>query len=668
MKRLGYHFVMVFAILCGTGAVGAQTTEHFSDETTGAAFFTNSGYTYNLTGGRYVIAHFATYGWTGTATDDDYVDNYGNYPGSAGILGSISRSSNTFRVYSLYVFPGETGDFLANTGTIIIRGKRSSSIQFTHTIASGAINMFGYVDNGWTFVDLSSYSSYEIDQLEFEVTGALRYLAIDAFRHLTLTPEMNVQGNGTTITDGDVTPSSTDHTDFGSAAVTGGTVVRTFTIQNTGTGTLSLTGSSPYVAVVGTNSGDFSVTAIPSNSIAASGSTTFNVTFDPDGSGPRSAGLSIANDDGDENPYIFSIQGTGIPTVFFRNGAAGMLNFVQPGVVPPQENWPLGQFRLNGDATGAILNSVTVTLAGTYDAGDLASNPLQLFASNTNSFAGASPIGSAMADPGSGNDVTFSSLGDAVQSVPRYYWVTADISATATHDDHIHGTVDAAGDVSVSGGTLGTSNYGLLNGGTDASLPVGLVSFSGRVSGRSVILSWVTESETDNLGFILERSEGSSAWVVIASHETHEGLKGQGTTSSRTEYAFTDENVVTGNEYAYRLSDVSASGAVQRYASLSVAVSALPAETEMDKAYPNPFNPATYIAYRLAEDGDVRITVFDAMGRSVRVLHEGRQSAGSYQLYWNGLDASGRMAPSGMYLIRMQAGEVLRVQKVMLAR
>jgi hypothetical protein len=668
MKQVRMNFVMFFAVLCGAGAVGAQTTEHFSDETAGTAFFTNSGYTYNLTGGRFVIIHYATYGWTGTATDDDYVDNYNNYPGSAGVLGSITRSSNSFRVYSLYVFPGETGDYLANTGNIIIRGKRGGSTQFTHTIASGAINMFGYVDNGWTFADLSSYSSYEIDQLEFEVTDALRYLAIDAFRHLTLSPEMNVQGNSTTITDGDATPSAADHTDFGSAAVTGGTVVRTFTVQNTGTGALSLTGSSPYVAVGGTNSADFSVTSTPSTPIAASGSTTFQVTFNPTGSGTRSATLSIANDDSDENPYNFSIQGTGTPGAVFTNGANAGLNFVQPGLVPPKDNWPLGQFSLTGDATGVTLSSVRVTVAGTYDSGDLASNPLQLYASNTNSFSGAAAIGTSQADPGSGNDVTFGSLSDVIPAGTRYYWVTADISATATHDDHIHGTVDAAGDLSVSGGTLGTSNYGLLNAGADASLPVGLVSFSGQVSGRAVILSWVTESETDNLGFILERSEGASPWVIIASHETHEGLKGQGTTSSRTEYAFTDENVMPGNEYAYRLSDVSVSGAVQRYASLSIAVSALPAETEMDKAYPNPFNPATYIAYRLSEDGDVRIAVFDAMGRRIRTLHEGRQSAGSYQVYWNGMDEDGRSVSSGMYLIRMQAGEILKVQKVMLAR
>ncbi len=485
---------------------------------------------------------------------------------------------------------------------------------------------------------------------------------------ITSFPEMNVQGNSTTIADGDGTPTSADHTDFGSAAVTGGTIIRTFTIQNTGGGTLTLTGSSPYVAVGGTNAAEFSVTSTPSSSVSASGSTTFNVAFDPAGSGTRSATLSIANDDSDENPYNFSIQGTGTPTAVFTNGANAGLNFVQPGVIPPQDNWPLGQFSLTGDATGITLNSVTVTLSGTYDAGDLAPNPLQLYASNTNSFSGASAIGSAMADPGSGNDVTFSSLGDAVPSGTRYYWVTADITEAATAAGNIHGTVDAAGDVSVSGGTLGTSSYGQLNAGADASLPVGLVSFSARAEGRSVVLNWATESETDNLGFILERSSGGSEWVTIASHETHAELKGRGTTSSRTEYAFTDENVVSGNAYSYRLSDVSTSGSIQKYASLKIAVAALPAETEMDAAYPNPFNPSTYIAYRLSEDGVVRITVFDAMGRSIRILHEGRQSAGSYQVYWNGTDEAGRRVSSGMYLIRMQAGEVLKVQKVMLAR
>ena len=56
----------------------------------------------------------------------------------------------------------------------------------------------------------------------------------------TAGPEINVLGNGTTIIDGDTTPSGADHTDFGSTDFPSGTVTRTFTIQNLGTASLTL--------------------------------------------------------------------------------------------------------------------------------------------------------------------------------------------------------------------------------------------------------------------------------------------------------------------------------------------------------------------------------------------------------------------------------------------
>ncbi len=141
-----------------------------------------------------------------------------------------------------------------------------------------------------------------------------------------LVPEMDVQGNSTSISNGDVVPSSTDHTDFGATTVTGGTVVRTFTIVNTGDADLLLTGS-PIVTISGTHSGDFTVTSQPVSPVASSGGTrTFQVSFDPSASGTRSATISIENDDGDENPYNFSIQGTGLNTytvTYEGNGSTG---------------------------------------------------------------------------------------------------------------------------------------------------------------------------------------------------------------------------------------------------------------------------------------------------------------------------------------------------------
>ncbi len=125
-------------------------------------------------------------------------------------------------------------------------------------------------------------------------------------------PEMSVEGNGIEIADGDITPSLDDYTDFGEADTAIGSIVRTFTIINSGSATLNLTGSSPFVAISGEHASDFSVTSIPSSSIAAGGgTTTFQITFDPSATGIRNAEISIANDDSDENPYNFSIMGTG---------------------------------------------------------------------------------------------------------------------------------------------------------------------------------------------------------------------------------------------------------------------------------------------------------------------------------------------------------------------
>jgi hypothetical protein len=122
---------------------------------------------------------------------------------------------------------------------------------------------------------------------------------------------MDVKGNGSTISDGDTTPSTADHTDFGSAAVAGGSIIRTFTILNTGSADLNLT-DSPRVTIGGTHAADFTLTNDAGTPIAGSGQTTFQVTFDPSVGGLRQATISIANNDADENPYDFSIQGTGI--------------------------------------------------------------------------------------------------------------------------------------------------------------------------------------------------------------------------------------------------------------------------------------------------------------------------------------------------------------------
>ncbi len=129
----------------------------------------------------------------------------------------------------------------------------------------------------------------------------------------TTPPEIDVTGMGVSIVDGDTTPSAADDTDFGAVVGTGGSAVHSFTIHNLGLDALDLSGT-PKVGVSGAGAADFTVTMQPTSPVAGGGSTSFDVTFDPVAAGLRSAIISIANNDSNENPYTFTVQGTGTNT------------------------------------------------------------------------------------------------------------------------------------------------------------------------------------------------------------------------------------------------------------------------------------------------------------------------------------------------------------------
>ena len=83
--------------------------------------------------------------------------------------------------------------------------------------------------------------------------------------------------------------------------------------------------------------------------------------------------------------------------------------------------------------------------------------------------------------------------------------------------------------------------------------------------------------------------------------------------------------------------------------------------------YPNPFNPATRIAFDLAVDGPVRLEILDIRGRRVRLLADGPRRAGHQSLLFDGLDQHGESLPSGIYLARLSAaGETSSLRMTLL--
>ena len=122
---------------------------------------------------------------------------------------------------------------------------------------------------------------------------------------------IKVSGNKMNIVNGDTTPSSLDYTDFTSTEVSGGTISKEFTIENSGNATLVLAGASPNIEISGTNASDFSVVTSPIPSIKGGDKTTFTIKFDPSTSGIKSARITIGNNDNSNNPFVFDIKGEG---------------------------------------------------------------------------------------------------------------------------------------------------------------------------------------------------------------------------------------------------------------------------------------------------------------------------------------------------------------------
>jgi hypothetical protein len=85
------------------------------------------------------------------------------------------------------------------------------------------------------------------------------------------------------------------------------------------------------------------------------------------------------------------------------------------------------------------------------------------------------------------------------------------------------------------------------------------------------------------------------------------------------------------------------------------------------RSYPNPFNPETNIEYHLKSDAQVTIYIYDIQGKQVRSLGDNYQQAGTYTIRWDGLNESGTLVPSGVYFIRVSAGnETLNHRIVMM--
>jgi flagellar hook assembly protein FlgD len=88
----------------------------------------------------------------------------------------------------------------------------------------------------------------------------------------------------------------------------------------------------------------------------------------------------------------------------------------------------------------------------------------------------------------------------------------------------------------------------------------------------------------------------------------------------------------------------------------------------LHQPYPNPFNPQTQISYYLPRVCQVRLTIYNVLGREVNILFDGHQDAGMHTLIWDGRTDGGSQLSSEVYFYRSQAGSFQVTRKMTLMK
>jgi hypothetical protein len=222
--------------------------------------------------------------------------------------------------------------------------------------------------------------------------------------------------------------------------------------------------------------------------------------------------------------------------------------------------------------------------------------------------------------------------------------------------------------------------------GLDNSLPVSLSYFEARYFDNVVIIRWITESETNNLGFNLYRAESKDGpFEKINTHI----ISGAGTTASQNKYEYVDETAVVGNKYFYYIEDIDFDGKKDRSETIQAMSgpfgkekprflrnsSALeqPVKFQVFQNFPNPFNPETWIPFQLPEPAGVTVKIYNVFGQTVRTMDVGQKGVGHYlgkdeAIHWDGRNQNGELVPSGVYFYQFRAGNFIAMKKMLLVK
>jgi C1A family cysteine protease len=195
---------------------------------------------------------------------------------------------------------------------------------------------------------------------------------------------------------------------------------------------------------------------------------------------------------------------------------------------------------------------------------------------------------------------------------------------------------------------------------TSESTPVELSSFSATVQKNQICLDWITQCESNNYGFEVEKS------IDGTNFSTNQFIKGFGTTNITQYYSCTDKDLLVG-KYYYRLKQIDFDGQFTYSEKIEVYLKA-PNNYSLTQNYPNPFNQNTQVYFQLPEYNRVTFKIFNVLGHEIKTLIDKELEAGFHSIIWDGNIQNGSIAPSGIYFYKIKAGSFNKTRRLILTR
>lgn len=180
-----------------------------------------------------------------------------------------------------------------------------------------------------------------------------------------------------------------------------------------------------------------------------------------------------------------------------------------------------------------------------------------------------------------------------------------------------------------------------------------------KIEKNKIILNWFNNEKEKDYNVVLQRKDKSQInYIDIA-------------TDSKGFTSYIDYNLQDSNTYSYRVKCITPDNQVAYSDSVTITYLTtsisdkynLPSEYSLSQNYPNPFNPVTTINYSIPTSSDVKLIIYDLLGRKVQELVNEFQSSGNYSIQFNGDNLS-----SGIYFYALKSGDFYQVRKMILLK